>query len=341
MISRLIGPTAFAVGLLFGGSALADTSLEPRVAQIMPNAAESILNDILKVGDVYLAVGDRGHVLRSTDGDKWVQIQTPVQAMLTKLRFLDDQRGWAVGHDGTILQTEDAGKSWRLTYSDTSLGKPLYDILFLNENDGYVVGANGMLMRTSDGGENWEVQEPDFTIHGLHLNTILKLDDGTLVVGGEKGMMIRSLDDGETWQHVKTPYAGSFFGMLPYGKSGVFVYGLRGNVYAAKEVKTLEEQETMDWDEFSLETVTDNAELNAINWHYYENDLKESLFGGAILGSEDVLLVGVNGAVVRTRNGRMEALDTGLEHTLGSALVTNGGLITVGLSGIRSIAFGQ
>lgn len=341
MIARLIGPTAFAVGLLFGGSALANTSLEPRPSQMMPKAAEAILNDIVKVGDVYLTVGDRGHILRSTDGDQWQQIQTPIQAMLNRLRFIDDERGWAVGHDGTILETRDAGQSWRMLHSDTSWGKPFYDILFLNEQTGFVIGANSALKQTNDGGQTWQTLEPDFTFHGLHLNTILKLSDGTIVIGGEKGLMIRSSDEGETWQHVKTPYAGSFFGMLPYGDDGVFVFGLRGNVYSAANIKSLEEQDTMDWDEFSLETITDNAQLAEINWRYYNNDLKESLFGGARLGSADVLLVGVNGAVVRTRNGSMEAIDTGLEHTLGSALVTDEGLITVGFSGIRNIPFSQ
>lgn len=341
MISRLIGPTAIAVGFLFGGSALADTSLEPRPAQIMPKAAETTLNDIVKVGDVYLAAGDRGIVLRSTDGDKWVQVQTPVQAMLNRLRFLNDQRGWAVGHDGTILETTDAGKSWQMIYSDTSWGKPFYDILFLDGQHGYVIGANSAFMRTDDGGKSWTTLEPDFTFHGLHLNTLLKLADGTMVIGGEKGLLIRSRDNGETWQHVKTPYAGSFFGMLPYDESGVFVFGLRGNVYAAMDVKTLEPQDTMEWDEFSLESVTDNAKLAEQNWRYYPNELKESLFGGLKLGPEDVLLVGVNGAIVRTHDGHMQTLPTEIEHTLGSALVTDNDLITVGLTGINSVAIGQ
>lgn len=338
---RFVRPTAFAVGLLFSISASADTSLEPRTAQIMPKAAEAILNDVTPVGDAWVTVGDRGHILRSSDGDQWQQVVTPVQAMLNRVRFYDDRLGWAVGHDGTVLKTSDAGKTWSLIHSDPEWGKPFYDILFITPEVGFVVGANSVFKRTDDGGKSWELLEPDFTFHGLHLNSIWKLADGTMVIGGEKGMMARSLDQGVTWEHVKTPYAGSFFGMMPYADSGVFVYGLRGNVYAAYDIKSLDVQDTMEWDEFSLESLTDNAQLHEMGWHYYPNDLKESLFGGVVLGSTDVLLVGVNGAVVRTDGQRMKTLDTRLEHTLGSAVITDEALVTVGLVGIQSVPFSR
>ncbi len=334
-----IWPTAFAAGLLFAGQGMADSSLLPKPAQIMPKAAQSILNDVIQVGDTLLAVGDRGHVLRSRDAKTWTQVATPVQAMLNRVRFLDERTGWVVGHDATILKTTDGGKSWRSIHSDTQWGKPFYDILFLNEQRGFVTGANGVFKHTRDGGQSWELLEPDFTMHGLHLNSILRLADGTLVIGGEKGLMARSGDAGETWEQVQTPYAGSFFGMLPYGDSGVFVFGLRGNVYSAEAIMALPVQDSMEWDEFSLETITDNAQLAKTGWHYYPNTLKESLFGGTPLGAREVLLVGVNGAVVRTAQGRMSTVSTSLEHTLGSALLLDQGLITVGLTGVQAIAF--
>lgn len=333
----MIRPAAFAAGLAFFGVAGADISLEPKPAEIMPKAAESILNDIVRIDGHYVAVGDRGHVLRSEDGDRWEQVPTPVQAMLIRARFLNPDLGWAVGHDGTVLRTEDGARSWQLIHSDTEWGKPLYDVLFLNPRDGFIVGANAMFKRTRDGGQSWELLEPDFTIHGLHINTILKLADGTMVVSGEKGTMARSLDDGETWEQVQTPYAGSFFGMVPYGDAGVFLFGLRGNVYSVESVRAMDVQDSMEWDEFSLQTVTDNQVLAEAGWRYYPNDLKESLFGGVKLDARNVLLVGVNGAVVRSRNGRMEQIQTGLEHTLGSALLTDEALITVGLAGIQAV----
>ncbi len=330
-------PAALAAGLFFVSAVYADTTLEPKAAEIMPKAAKWILNDVVAVNGRYVSVGDRGHILHSDDGRQWTQAPVPVQAMLNRVRFFDGQLGWAVGHDAVVLQTSDGGASWSLIHRDPEWGKPVYDLLFLTPDHGFLVAANSVFKETRDGGRSWELLEPDFTMHGLHLNTILRLNDGTLVIGGEKGMMARSLDGGETWQQVQTPYAGSFFGMLPFGDSGVFVYGLRGNVYSAADIKSLPEQDSMEWDEFSLETITDNDELSELGWRYYPNDLKESLFGGTNLGPRDVLLVGVNGAVVRSDGARMRRMATAIEHTLGSVVVTDDALLTVGFGGVQRV----
>lgn len=334
-------PAALAAGILLATASWADTSLEPRPAEIMPQARNAILNDVIALPGRYLAVGDRGHILRSSDGSQWQQVATPVRAMLLRVRFIDDRHGWAVGHDGVVLATQDGGDSWRLIHYDAERGKPIYDVLFIDPDNGFIVGANAIFRRTRDGGQSWEDLEPDITIHGLHLSNILKLADGTLVVSGEKGTMARSPDGGDSWQQLRTPYAGSFFGMLPYRDSGVFVFGLRGNVYSAAHVAELPVQDADEWDEFSLETVTDPERLAEQGWRYYPNELKESLFGGSTLDADNVLLVGVNGAVVRSDGGRMRPIATPLEHTLGDALLTDRGLLTVGFSGVRLVSISQ
>lgn len=333
-------PAALLAGL-FLSAAWADTSLAPRPAEMMPDAHKTILNDVIALEDHYLAVGDRGHILRSSDGLNWEQVPVPVRAMLIRARFLNDRIGWAVGHDGTVLRTTDGGASWSLIHHNPERGKPIYDALLLDADNGWIVGANAIFKRTRDGGQTWEDLEPDITIHGLNLSNILKLADGTLVVSGEKGTMARSLDGGETWQQLKTPYAGSFFGMLPWGDAGVLVFGLRGNVYSADNIAALEEQDSFEWDEFSLESITDPDILAQQGWRYYPNELKESLFGGTRLGARDALLVGVNGAVVRTDGDRMRTIQTPLEHTLGDALLSDKSLITVGFAGVSRIPIGD
>ncbi len=34
--------------------------------------------------------------------------------MLTAVYFINQQRGWAVGHDGLILVSDDGGENWRI-----------------------------------------------------------------------------------------------------------------------------------------------------------------------------------------------------------------------------------
>ncbi len=54
-------------------------------------------------------------ILHSADaGRKW-EVQTTGQPLpLHGLFFIDERRGWAVGEFGTVLKTEDGGKTWRI-----------------------------------------------------------------------------------------------------------------------------------------------------------------------------------------------------------------------------------
>lgn len=86
-----------------------------RYATIMPLADQSLLLDITTAGERLVAVGERGHVLYSDDqGRNWQQAQVPTTQMLTSVHFIDPQHGWAAGHDGLILASDDAGVHWRI-----------------------------------------------------------------------------------------------------------------------------------------------------------------------------------------------------------------------------------
>ena len=79
----------------------------------MPLASESLLLDIAIAEDRWVAVGERGHILLSDDtGNSWRQAHVPTRQMLTAVHFPTPSHGWAVGHDGMILATIDAGENW-------------------------------------------------------------------------------------------------------------------------------------------------------------------------------------------------------------------------------------
>lgn len=76
-------------------------------------AHESLLLDITRVGNRLVAVGAHGNVVYSDDsGINWKQGKTPSSVTLTAVYFASASIGWAVGHDGLILHTKDAGESW-------------------------------------------------------------------------------------------------------------------------------------------------------------------------------------------------------------------------------------
>ena len=84
------------------------------------------------VGGMGLVVGRYGRILRTSDGgSSWSRINSPTTAHLHGLSFnhenthsgeeydaLEESTGWAVGDEGTILQTDDRGETWREITND-------------------------------------------------------------------------------------------------------------------------------------------------------------------------------------------------------------------------------
>ena len=341
MRNKLLPIVALSAACLTGpahaqGSDGADAR-QPQPAEIMPLADQAILNDLAPTGEGFVAVGERGHILRSGDGKNWQQSPSPVRAMLTRAQFLDADHGWAVGHDGSVLRTDDGGKNWTLAHFDSAWGKPFYDLLFSDADTGVVSGANGRMLKTDDGGESWtEVSNPVFDT-GFHLYDINRLADGTLAIAGERGMLARSTDDGETWEMLVPPYIGSYFGVLPYGEHGAVFFGLQGRVFAAEDVRALPTlDDPISYDPFTAENVTDPAKLADMGWRQIGNPEAESLFGGAIYDGDKLVLVGVDGSIVhgRVADSALKAFEGPTDEPLADVVALKNGLLLVGRTGI-------
>ena len=288
--------------------------VKPHPAEIMPMTVKGLLLDVASTGTGYVAVGDRGGVLLSADGKAWTQAPVPVRAALTAVTFVDAQHGWAVGHDATIVATTDGGKSWTLQYFHPELEKPLLDVLFLDANRGFAVGAYGLFLKTEDAGKTWaEVDAPAVRADELHLNSIVKLNDGSLFIAGEAGTLAVSGDEGKTWTKLKSPYDSSLFGALPVGDKGALIFGLRGNVYLAQDVR-------------------------ADKWTRLETHSVASMFGGTLLPDGEMAMVGLNGVILLAdAAGHVRALQSPVGTPLSAAVPLNGNLLAVGESGVQTI----
>lgn len=138
--------------------------IEPLAAERVPLADESLILDVTRAGERYVAVGARGHVLLSRDGKEWEQAESvPVRSTLTRVDFVGG-RLWAVGHDSTILHSTDLGRTWTLQHFrplwDGPISeRPLLDVHFFDARRGIAVGAYGLIMRTEDAGRNWSIEE--------------------------------------------------------------------------------------------------------------------------------------------------------------------------------------
>jgi len=201
---------------------------------LAPLASRSLLLDAVKVGKRICAVGERGHLLFSSDeGRTWTQVQTPTRATLTGVTFHDKNLGWAVGHDGVILRTRDGGNRWEKVRNAPDECRPLLDVWFRDDRHGFAIGAYGLCLRTNDGGTRW--QEIRISEDDWHLNQMARSTDGRLYIAAEAGQVYRSDDEGATWITLPSPYDGSFFGLLALENNAMMVFGLRGHVFRSDD----------------------------------------------------------------------------------------------------------
>lgn len=251
----------------------------PKAAFIVPLAERSLLTDVVAIPTAgFAAVGERGHILLSADGQQWQQAQVPVQALLTSVYFVDADYGWAVGHDATILHTQDGGKSWQIQQFLPQLDKPLMDVYFFDRQRGMAIGAYGMFYTTQDGGDSWhkafylalaseedqeflaELAETDPEGYLLeresvlpHFNRLMVQGDEILMVG-EAGFVAVSRDGGDNWQRLENFYNGSLFDVHRTKQGSLLVAGLRGNLFRSTD-------DGESWQDISL---PQSATLNSI-----------------------------------------------------------------------------
>lgn len=240
-----------------------------RASRSSPLASKRGVTAIASSGsDRLMAVGQRGHVLLSVDGsDTWSQSPVPVSSDLTAVQFVDAKHGFAVGHDGVILASEDAGARWRVLLDgkmanalvlaqlqkqpptaerDHLLGeaqrnveagpdKPWLDLYFSSPQHGFVVGAYNLILETRDGGQSWrswydrsDNSEKMFNLYGVRAH------QGQLFVAGEAGLLMRLDTARQRFVQLDSGYSGSFFGLLDAGESLV-AYGMRGQVRITRD----------------------------------------------------------------------------------------------------------
>ncbi len=222
-----------------------------------------------------VAVGERGTILiRDDEAQHWRRASSPGESLLTALTTRG-QTAWAVGHDATILKSTDQAATWRRVHYAPEQQRPLLDVLFMDDAHGFAVGAYGAFLETRDGGEHWTARSIAADDH--HLNAIALLANGTLLIAGEAGTLLRSTDTGQTWQALASPYAGSWFGVLPAGRlpvnqTAALVFGLRGKIFRSEDA--------------------------GASWQAVSSHTEATLMGGRVLNDGTVVLVGHDGVML-------------------------------------------
>lgn len=215
--------------------------LRLHAAEISTAAVNVRLLGASRAGRRLVAVGDHGVVLLSDDdGRSFRQARrVPVDSTLTSVSFSDSKNGWAVGHWGVIIRTEDGGETWTLQRSDLQVDQPLFAVHFADSKRGWAVGLWSLMLHTDDGGANWSVVRipppPGAKKADRNFYSIFANDKGALYVACEQGLVLRSKDEGATWTYAATGYSGSFWTGIALHDGTLLVGGLHGTVFRSAD----------------------------------------------------------------------------------------------------------
>jgi photosystem II stability/assembly factor-like uncharacterized protein len=318
-----------------GTEALAADPLN-RPVEVMPLADSSLILDITRSGDRYIAVGERGHVLISTDARTWRQSENvPLRSTLTAVTSIASHV-WAVGHDGVILHSGDAGEHWEIqrrdprgqpaegvSPDDIRQGAPLLDVIFTDGMHGFAIGAYSLFLSTNDGGATWT---------GSRINLV---NDGQAAAAEAK-------TEAEQAAHSDNDLQSSVFSAdeLTIGmetdahlnsiartaSGGFVIVGERGAIFRSRDggVSWIRSQLPYDGSMFGIVGyegehvlafglrghVFESRDLGE-NWTEVETGTELSLMGGTALANGGVVIGGANGLVLhRDRDSEPLSLST-------------------------------
>jgi photosystem II stability/assembly factor-like uncharacterized protein len=188
----------------------------------------------------------------------WTKQESNSLAWFHDVYFLNENKGWIAGSNGTLLTTIDGGKTWKQERNFTD--DNIRQIYFTGENDGwllcerniYSLGSNApsYLLKTSNGGANWERIE----FGGERRERIAKIffnRKGAGAAIGERGAYFLLQEDKKTWKKMPSPIR---FLML----DGVFTDDFGGAIVGAGGAIFFTEDAGWSWNKSN---VPDNSNV--------------------------------------------------------------------------------
>ena len=306
------------VGAVEAPPSRAISSLKEPPRLVAPEKAPVIAAAL--AGKRVVAVGDYGIVILSDDGKTYRQAKAvPTRAVLTSLFFIDDKRGWAAGHDGTIVTTADAGETWQLLREEPGKERVLMSVWFENALHGLAVGQFGLMLETDDGGKTWRERRLVESAEQAekHMMQIFAGADGLVFVAAESGSIFRSEDAGRNWKAIQTDNKGSFWIGKALADGSLVIAGMRGHIYRSED--------------------------RGVSWKELASGTQQSLTGIVQRSDGSVMLVGNSGVVLNSKDsGRSFSITVRPDRTnLTAVIAAAAGDVLFSLTGVMVTGSGS
>jgi photosystem II stability/assembly factor-like uncharacterized protein len=139
----------------------------------------------------------------------WTVVNPNTTDNLVDICFADNNYGWIISSNGTLLRTSDGGENWNasiISYQN------LNAIKFVNDNEGWIVGNNGLIIKSTDSGVTW-FEQPGGQNYGLR-NLYFQNNQVGFICGGDGniwpgGIVLKTSNGGNSWIQVSSSFTSS------------------------------------------------------------------------------------------------------------------------------------
>ena len=139
----------------------------------------------------------------------WSPVDLETDANPLDIDFVDDRKGFLVGTDRLILETNDGGITWNERNLDIpSEGNFRLISIDFKDQEGWIAGQPGLVLHTIDGGQNWTRLDLGNKLPGdPYLVTTIDSDSAELATTA--GAIYKTTDGGTNWEALVVDTSGS------------------------------------------------------------------------------------------------------------------------------------
>ncbi len=311
-------------------------------------AASSLLLDVAKAGDRLVAVGGRGHIIFSDDeGRNWEQASVPVTVLLTSVSFVDNKHGWAVGHSGVVLHSNDGGATWLKQFDGDSANQMIItqSEKQLEEFEALVANASEDELEDLE----YELEEASYAVEDARADAEVGASKPLLDVlfsspkegfaVGAYGYLFKTSDGGKTWQNygdrIDNPDRFHLNAVNKIAGDTLFIVGEGGTLFRSMDMG--ESWETLDSPylgsffgvsgtqeegvvlAYGLRGNLFRSEDKGDTWEQVATNTQGTLMSASSDGGKKISVVGNSGVVILSRDGGRTFVETIRENRLGNA----------------------
>ena len=283
----------------------------------------------------------------------WARQPAGTMAWLHSIFFIDQNKGWAVGSKGTLLQTLDGGNNWKPRGASTD--DVVRDIFFIDEKNGWLVvevnayqlktvdEPRAYLMKTTDGGDNWKrIEIKGFDIDAILVRAVFNRS-GRGWTFGEGGSIYATQDAGDTWTKLRSPTRRLLLGGFFVDNDRGWIVGAGATIIQTSDGGDTWYQSTLPQVEksvrFTATSFVDNRKGWAVGsggnvystdnggrtWQRQESTVSVDLFDVKFVDAQEGWAVGAEGTIIHTSDGGQHWTTerSGTQHPLERVFFTN------------------